>query len=367
MPLPEIDPARYETQLADKARAFAESFAQFQAPPPALFRSAPLHYRLRAEFRIWHEGERLDYVMFDPDAPETPIALDNFPAGSVAINTLMPLLRERLRGNAALRRKLFQVEFLTTLSGAALVTLLYHRALDETWQQAAQQLRDELGIQLIGRSRKQKIVLHADHLEETLAVNGREFRYRQIENSFTQPNGGINQQMLAWAAQQTAELGGDLLELYCGNGNFTAVLAQNFRRVLATEIAKSSVQAAQYNLAANGIDNVALVRMSSDEISTALAGGRAFRRLRDIDLDDYDFRTLLVDPPRAGLDATTLALAARFDNILYISCNPITLRENVAALQATHRIAALALFDQFPYTHHLECGMLLARRAAPHL
>ena len=54
--------------------------------------------------------------------------------------------------------------------------------------------------------------------------------------------------------------------------------------------------------------------------------------------------------------------AKGFDHILYISCNPETLRANVAALSATHRIAAAAAFDQFPYTHHLECGLLLQRR-----
>ncbi len=69
-----------------------------------------------------------------------------------------------------------------------------------------------------------------------------------------------------------------------------------------------------------------------------------------------------MDPPRAGLDDGTIALAKDFDNILYISCNPETLRANVAALSATHRIAAAAAFDQFPYTHHLECGLLLQRR-----
>ena len=42
--------------------------------------------------------------------------------------------------------------------------------------------------------------------------------------------------------------------------------------------------------------------------------------------------------------------------------NAVTLRANVAALAATHRIAAAAAFDQFPYTHHLECGLLLQRR-----
>ena len=62
------------------------------------------------------------------------------------------------------------------------------------------------------------------------------------------------------------------------------------------------------------------------------------------------------------LDATTLEFAAGFDHILYISCNPQTLQENVAALQATHAVSAAAVFDQFPYTHHLECGLLLTRR-----
>lgn len=362
MPLPIVDPDRYEAQLKDKVKRLRADFAEFAPPAPQVFRSEPLHYRLRAEFRIWHDGERLDYVMFDPEAPEVPIAQRQFPAGSARINALMPQLRERLAVDPALRRKLFQVEFLTTLSGAALVTLVYHRPLDDAWRDAAARLRDELQIQLVGRSRKQKILLDSDSVTETLNVAGRDFHYQQIEGSFTQPNGGINCRMLEWALRSTRDAGGDLLELYCGNGNFTAVLAQNFDKVLATEIAKSSVRAATYNLALNHIDNVALVRMSSDEISTALSGGRAFNRLRHIDLHDYRFSTLLVDPPRCGLDATTLALAARFDNILYISCNPQSLRDNVAALRDSHRIEALALFDQFPYTHHLECGVLLRRR-----
>jgi len=362
MPLPIVDPARYEAQLEEKVRRFQADFAELAPPAPQIFRSEPLHYRLRAEFRIWHEGERLDYVMFDPEAPDVPIPQEQFAAGSARINALMPALREYLAGNPALRRKLFQVEFLTTLSGAALVTLVYHRPLDDTWRDAAIPLRDALNVQLIGRSRKQKILLDSDHVTETLSVDGRDFHYQQIEGSFTQPNGGINRQMLEWALRATRDNGGDLLELYCGNGNFTSVLARNFERVLATEISKSSVRAATHNLQVNGVDNVALVRMSSDEISTALSGGRAFNRLRHIALNDYRFSTLLVDPPRCGLDATTLALAARFDRILYISCNPQTLRDNLIALRETHRIETLALFDQFPYTHHLECGVLLHRR-----
>jgi tRNA (uracil-5-)-methyltransferase len=372
MPLPIADPARYDAQLEDKVRLFRAEFARFDPPAPQVHRSAPLHYRLRAEFRIWHRGghgddSRCSYVMFAPEAPETPIDIDSFPIGALRINQLMPVLLSHVNSQPALSRRLFQVEFLTTLSGETLVTLIYHRKLDPAWQQAALQLREQLNtgdsgtIGVMGRSRGQKVVLDRDHVTETLDVAGRTLHYRQIEGSFTQPNGGINRQMLEWASEQTSSLGGDLLELYCGNGNFTIALAPNFNRVLATEIAKSSVRAAQHNLAANGIDTVSLVRMSSEEISTALSGGRAFRRLRDIPLDEYRFSTLLVDPPRSGLDETTLALARRFDNILYISCNPQTLHANIAALQSSHRMGALALFDQFPYTHHLECGVLLQR------
>lgn len=367
MPLPIADPARYDAQLEEKTRRVCADFAQFDPPAPQIFRSAPLHYRLRAEFRVWQRGERCNYVMFAPEAPDTPIDIDTFPIGARRIDALMPRLLERLNADTQLRRRLFQVEFLTTLAGATLITLIYHRRLDDAWQAAALALQDELqdgagDIGVMGRSRGQKIVLRQDYVTEVIDVAGRTLHYRQIEGSFTQPNGGINREMLNWACARTQPLGGDLLELYCGNGNFTVALAPNFGRVLATEIAKSSVRAAQHNLAANGVDNVALVRMSSEEISTALSGGRAFRRLRDVDLDAYRFSTLLVDPPRSGLDDITLALAQRFDNILYISCNPVTLHANIAALQATHRIGELALFDQFPYTHHLECGVLLQKR-----
>ena len=69
-----------------------------------------------------------------------------------------------------------------------------------------------------------------------------------------------------------------------------------------------------------------------------------------------------MDPPRAGLDPATTALVSGFDNILYISCNPQTLVANLHEISLTHRVTDLAMFDQFPYTHHMEMGVLLQRR-----
>ncbi|KAB2920045.1 MAG: tRNA (uridine(54)-C5)-methyltransferase TrmA, partial [Dechloromonas sp.] len=332
-------------------------------PEPAVFASAPLHYRLRAEFRIWHHGEVFDYAMFDPENPRQPVLMADFPVADAAVCALMPSLRAAILADEALRRRLFGVEFLATLSGEMLVTLIYHRQLDAAWEEAARRLASGLSIGLIGRSKGQKIVLERDWVLEQLEVEGRQLQYQQFEGSFTQPNGGVNRQMLTWACQQATGLGGDLLELYCGNGNFTMALARHFDRVLATELAKPSVRAAQYNLAANGIANCTIVRMSSEEISAALAGREIFQRLKDIDLAAYRFSTLFVDPPRSGLDPATVELARGFTHILYISCNPQTLRDNVAALDDTHEIVAAAAFDQFPYTQHLETGVLLRARS----
>lgn len=362
MPLRNIAPAEYHALLAEKTAQFKQSFAAFDLPEPEVIASAPLHYRLRAEFRILHEGRRVDYAMFAAGDPKQPVAIDSFPVAAEPICRLMPILRDALQGSNTLKDGLFQVDFLATLSGELMLTLIYHQPVGKRWEAAAQSLAAELGVQVIGRSRGKKIVVDRDWLLEEFELGDRTLRYQQIEGSFTQPNGGVNRQMLAWACRQAATLGGDLLELYCGNGNFTVALAPRFERVLATEVSKSSVKAANYNLAANGLDNVAVVRLSSEEISAAMARSKSFSQLAEIDLGQYRFSTIFVDPPRSGLDAETLALASNFEHILYISCNPQSLLDNVAALQHSHTIAAAAVFDQFPYTHHLESGLLLKRR-----
>lgn len=358
----QFDPENYERQLNLKLADLRADFAQFNIPDIALFRSPPRHFRMRAEFRIWQRDGQAHYAMHRPGGGGDIYTLSDFPIGSELMNQLMPPLLAAINANGILSAKLFAAEFLTTLSGEALVTLIYHRVLDDDWTQAATALAADLGIAIVGRSRGQKRVVGRDHVEELMNVAGRTYRYQQVEGAFTQPNATVNTQMLGWALAQTTGLGGDLLELYCGNGNFTLMLAQNFHRVLATEVAKRSVESALLNLATNNIANVEIVRMGSEELTQAINGVRPFRRLAHIDLASYRFSTVLVDPPRVGLDAGTLELVRGFDHILYISCNPATLKANLLALADTHRIARFSVFDQFPYTPHLECGVLLARR-----
>lgn len=360
-------PADYQAQLDEKYERLTRLFAGYPLPKLEVHASPAEYYRMRAEFRIWHEGDDLFHCMYAPATREI-IRVDQFPTASRLINQLMPVLLEGLRPQPVLRRKLFQIDYLSTQSGQIVVSLLYHRKLEAEWQQAAEALQADLrakgfDLQLIGRAHKQKICLGNDFVVERLTVQGRELVYKQVENSFTQPNAAINEQMLGWALDVTRGSEGDLLELYCGNGNFSIALAQNFRKVLATEIAKPSVDSAQYNIAANGVDNLIILRMSAEEFTMAMRGEREFNRLKGVDLSAYQCNTIFVDPPRAGLDDATVKLVQDYDNILYISCNPETLQANMQVLGETHEIARFALFDQFPWTHHMEAGVYLKRKA----
>lgn len=360
-----IHPDNYKQQLDNKTHDIAEAFKEFDLSSFDLFESEPTNYRQRAEFRVWHDGDDLYYIMFNSETKQK-FKVEYFPVASKLINQAMQALLDNIRDDETLRKRLFQVDFLSTLSGELLISLLYHKQLDDEWETKARALRETLSkiapVDIIGRAKKQKIILGKDYVTEQLSVDGKIFTYQQVENSFTQPNGGVNEKMLLWAQHATENARGDLIELYCGNGNFSIALAQNFDRVLGTEISKSSVKSAQFNIAANKMENIDIVRMSSEEFSQAMNGEREFRRLEGFDLTQYSYDTVLVDPPRAGLDPASTELVSRFEKIIYISCNPDTLKENLRELTKTHIITKFALFDQFPFTHHVETGVILVKK-----
>lgn len=362
MSIGQVFPSQYEEQLAEKAKRLASLLSASTSLLPTLYRSKPAHFRQRAEFRIWHNGDDIYHAMFDP-ITRRPVRIDFFPVACKPIADFMPVLLKHIQFNHELRYKLYQADYLATTSGELLVSLIYKRKLDEQWQRSAEELttllRQTYNVRFIGRSRKQKIVLEQDYVTETFCVENSDIRYQQVESSFTQPNAGINQQMLQWAADLAKTMSGDLLELYCGNGNFSLALAPHFKNVIATELARSSIKSAEYNIVLNDIQNIQLLQMSAEDVAAALAEGQS---LKHIDLSNMQLDTVLIDPPRAGLDPATLALVSRFANIIYISCNPETLANNLSVLTMSHDIEKLALFDQFPYTHHIETGVWLKKR-----
>lgn len=350
----------YQGQLASKTQTIKEQFPPYFNNNISIFESKEEHYRSRAEFKVYHDDDGSFYAMNRADKQGVVKIINCSIVHEQIARIMQPLLSEIKKYE--LGHKLFGIDFLTSSSGEVLASLIYHKALDEAWSVSARLIEKELGIYIIGRSRKQKIILSQDYVTETLHIDKRDYRYVHIENSFTQPNALVNEKMVSWSLEQLDNIGGDLLELYCGAGNFTIPFAAKFDRVLATEISKASIIAAKRNMELNGVDNIDFVRLSAEEFTLALDGVREFRRLEGLQVSDYSLKTLFVDPPRSGLGEEPCAFAARFDHLLYISCNPETLLRDLEILDQTHEIQAMALFDQFPYTHHLEMGVKLTRK-----
>ena len=135
-----IAPQFYNKQLEDKQDDITKLFSDFDLPTFDIFRSEPLNYRLRAEFRVWHDGDDLFYIMFNSETKEK-YRVDDFPVASELINQAMKALLIEIKDKPTLRLRLFQVDFLSTLSGELLISLLYHKQLDEQWLAEADVLK----------------------------------------------------------------------------------------------------------------------------------------------------------------------------------------------------------------------------------
>ena len=130
----DFSPDAYEDLLNEKISAIAHDFERLGAPTPSIIMSPREGFRMRAEFRVWHEGDELDFVMFDRGAPKIPVPIKEFPIASSSIQAVLTPLREALQATSLLRHKLCQVDFLSTQTGAVLVTLIYHRSLNDEWE-----------------------------------------------------------------------------------------------------------------------------------------------------------------------------------------------------------------------------------------
>jgi tRNA (uracil-5-)-methyltransferase len=347
----------YQEQLDLKVK---DSSNLLEFDSPYIARSNSEHFRYRAEFKIWHDKDDISYAMSRLDKKGV-VMIDECSIVSDTIANMMSPLLKLLQDDKILEHKLFAIEFLSSTTKNLLVTLIYHKKIDEIWQSRASKLEKILGIKIIGRSRGIKLVCSDDFIDESLTIDGKLYHYKLYDTGFIQPNLKVNEKMIEWVLSNLSQNDSDLLELYCGHGNFTIPLSQRFNKVLATEISKNSIKAAKQNCQLNSIKNIEFVRLSSEDLTSAMNKEREFRRLKDIDLDSYNFSYVFVDPPRAGLDIKSLEFISKFENIIYISCNPITLKRDLDVLKKSFKVVSTALFDQFAYTNHIESGVVLKK------
>lgn len=371
------DPTNYSQYLNEKIQTVLNLLKKnnLTLPEPQIFESPAEFYRMRTEFSVYFNDDHTDFnfCMFEPKTkPRKRIELETFPVGSKAINKSMELLKKYLMNYKILNERLFEVDFLSNQAGEIVIALNFHKKIDEdAFKAAATELKENfnkegLVANFIGRARKQSILVDTDTVLETIHTKDKDFFLYQVEGNFSQPNIYACQHMVQFARDCCKNCKDvDLIELYCGSGTFTVCLADLFRKVMSTEVSRVPTLTALKNIKKNNITNTKIARLSAVEVAQALEGVREFNRLKlaDIDVNEYNLNTLLIDPPRSGLEyKEALDFTASFDRVIYISCGPESLAKDLQALTKTHNIEKLAFFDQFPYTNHLESGVLLVRK-----
>jgi len=174
--------------------------------------------------------------------------------------------------------------------------------------------------------------------------------FRVSAFSFFQTNVEAAERLYSQAADLIKDLDGKtVFDLFCGTGTITQILARRAGKAVGVEIVPEAVEAAGKNAALNGLDNCRFIC------------GDVFEVLESLD-EKPD--VICVDPPRGGIRPNALdkIISYGVDEILYISCNPKSLADNLFYLQYYgYEAAYIKPFDNFPWTSHIECATLITK------
>ena len=307
-------------------------------------------YRSRCEFGYRNSF----YTMYDRSGNIQ--YLEVFNIARPVIQDLMPKLRNSINHSKFLNHKLFQVNFRTNSVDKILVTLIFHRKLNDEMKEEAQQISNQFKIDINLRSRKDIYSTGDELLVDDININN--IMLYQTDQSFYQPNHFHMPEMVKKTLSYINEPE-DLLELYCGSGTFTLPLSYKFNRVFATENNRQSIKCLKKSIDKLSINNINFARLSAEEVSEAF-NGRVFRRMNKNNINIYKFSHVLVDPPRSGLNDEVIEIINKFKNIIYVSCNYETYIRDIKKLNKFY-LKHIEIYDQFPNTEHLEIVSLLSK------
>lgn len=140
-----------------------------------------------------------------------------------------------------------------------------------------------------------------------------------------------------------------VLDLYCGTGTITSILAGYVKKVIGIEIVEDAIYDAKENVKTNGISNVKFI-----------CGDAA----KEISKIKENIDVVFVDPPRSGIDRKAIAVIKKINpkKIVYISCNPVTMARDLSYLNDLYTMEKVVPVDMFPNTAHVECVSVLHRK-----
>ncbi len=189
-----------------------------------------------------------------------------------------------------------------------------------------------------------KIIKGSGVIREKLFEGDREIIFEVSPQSFFQTNTKAANLIYQKVASKVAELKPSVMyDLYGGAGSFSLCCAPYVGKSLCVESVPSAIENGIKNAAINKIENVSFFCSTTEEFLTKQKLGS-------------HNSLILLDPPRSGVHpkACQTILNSGVQNIFYISCNPVTLAENLKFLSEKYEVVNAECFDFFPHSEHIE-------------
>ena len=321
-------------------------------------------YRNKSQFPVSPEGLAGFYrARTHQVIPATDCLLQSPQAGAIARavedylreNSVAAYDEERHEG---LLRHIF---VRTNANGQALVCLIVNGDRLPREEDLIRRVRgacpDTVGVVLSANTRRTNVVLGdryrtlwgQDYLEDTLCG----ITFRLAIPAFYQVN-RRQAERLYEKALELAELTGEetVLDLYCGAGTITLVMARKAKRAIGAEIVPEAVENARENALRNGITNAEFFCGDAAAVAEKLAA----EKLRP--------DVVVVDPPRKGLEESVIVSIADMapQRVVYVSCDPGTLARDVKRFhERGYTLQKAVAADLFPRTKHVETVVLLSK------
>ena len=321
-------------------------------------------YRNKSQFPVSPEGLAGFYrARTHQVIPATDCLLQSPQAGAIA-RAVEDYLREN--GVAAYDEErheglLRHIFVRTNANGQALVCLIVNGDRLPREEDLIRRVRgacpDTVGVVLSANTRRTNVVLGdryrtlwgQDYLEDTLCG----ITFRLAIPAFYQVN-RRQAERLYEKALELAELTGEetVLDLYCGAGTITLVMARKAKRAIGAEIVPEAVENARENALRNGITNAEFFCGDAAAVAEKLAA----EKLRP--------DVVVVDPPRKGLEESVIGSIADMapQRVVYVSCDPGTLARDVKRFRERgYTLQKAVAADLFPRTKHVETVVLLSK------
>jgi len=327
----------YQTQLLAKTEILRDQLVRIGhivSPPlqPAVPSPSQWNYRNQVQFHVAGDGS-LGYVTtgIRKGSPGRVFAVEECHLPEASIDGLWP----RLDFDAGTG-----IERISIRSGSHDEVLV---VLESVFPEAPE-LKINEGISVAQLFGGDCLTLAGDD-HVVLDVLGREFRVSAA--AFFQVNTAMAGKMVEHVLGHAPTSIGTLLDVYCGVGLFSALLAGRCRRLIGVESSPAACRDFGVNL--DEFDNVELYEDAAERALPALK---------------LDADVVLVDPPRAGVGRAALDAIIRMQPkmLIYVSCDPSTLARDARRLtEAGLRLAEARAFDLFPQTYHIESISIFER------